>query len=160
MRRFFCFSVLIFFLTGCAHVVSEQTRQRLDAGVYVEALFQNPDSYKGKTVMLGGVIASAKNTAEGTYIEIVERPLDSRGRPIDTDISRGRFIMFYKGYLDTAIYTQGRKITVAGSVAGSMVRPLGDVDYNYLLLNSIEHHLIRPRQAPSVSFGIGILHTF
>ena len=159
MRKLILFIVLAS-LMGCAHVVSEEMRRSLDAGVYVEALFQNPASYKGRLVMLGGVIASAKNAAEGTYIEVVEKPLDGRGRPMDSDISRGRFIVLEEGYLDTAIYSQGRDITVAGVVMGTTVRPLGDTDYEYLLIKSREMHLVKPRRAPSVTFGIGVLHTF
>lgn len=152
--------IVLLSIFGCAHVISEGSRQALSPGVYTEALFQNPEFYKGKIVMLGGVIASSKNTPEGTYIEVVEEPLDRRGRPIESDISRGRFIALYEGYLETIIYSQGRDITVVGEVLGIMQRKLGDIDYNYLLLKAKEIKLIKPYQSPSVTFGIGILHTF
>ncbi|MEW6739999.1 MAG: Slp family lipoprotein [Nitrospirota bacterium] len=152
--------LLILLISGCAHVVSQELRDRAEKEIAPIDVMKDPDAYKGRTVILGGVIASSINMKEGTYIEVVQKPLDYRGRPEDTDISHGRFIILYEGYLDTAIYSQGREVTVAGEVMGKMVRPLGQIQYQYLLIKSKELHIFEPRYVVPIRFGIGIWHTF
>lgn len=156
-------SVVIFIialLAGCAHVVSREARQEAVENLPVARLFEEPDSFKGKLVILGGIIISTSNVGEKTHVEVLERPLDSRGRPEYTDESRGRFIAVHEGYLDRAIYAPGRGITVAGVVADKSVRPLGETTYAYPVLESRELHLTKPRGEPSVRFGFGIFHSF
>jgi outer membrane lipoprotein len=152
--------LLILLTSGCAHVVSKELRDRAEKEIAPVNLMKDPDAYKGRIVILGGVIASSINTKEGTYIEVVQKPLDYRGMPEDTDISHGRFIVLYEGYLDTAIYSRGREVTVAGEVMGKKIRPLGQIQYQYLLIKSKELHLFEPRYGVPIRFGIGIWHTF
>jgi len=152
--------ILILLISGCAHVVSQELRDRAEKEISPIDVMKDPDAYKGRTVILGGVIASSINMKEGTYIEVVQKPLDYRGRPDDTDISHGRFIILYEGYLDTAIYSQRREVTVAGEVMGKMVRPLGQIQYQYLLIKSKELHIFKPRYGVPIRFEIGIWHTF
>lgn len=159
MKKFILIATLISLL-GCAHVVSKELREKVDKEVTPMALFKDPDIHKGKTVMLGGIIVSSINTEEGTYIEVVQRPLDYRGRPEDTDLSLGRFLIFYEGYLDTAIYSMGREVTVAGEVLGKRLRPLGEIQYQYPLIKSKELYLFEPQRDIPIRFGIGIWHTF
>lgn len=45
-------------LSGCGHVVSKELRETADKDLTTAALFKDPDAYKGKIVMLGGIIAS------------------------------------------------------------------------------------------------------
>jgi len=112
---------LILLISGCAHVVSKELRDRAEKEIAPIDVMKDPDAYKGRIVILGGIIASSINMKEGTYIEVIQKPLDYRGRPEDTDISHGRFIILYEDYLDTAIYSHGREVTVAGEVMGKMV---------------------------------------
>lgn len=148
--------LIIFNLFGCAHIVSDELRQKAYGEPPVPVLFKDPDLFKGRIVILGGVIVSSTNTKDGTYIEVLQKPLDYRGRPEDTDISLGRFIILYEGYLDTAVYSQGREVTVAGEVMGKMVQPLGEIQYPYPLIKSKELHLLEPRYNIPLHFGIGI----
>jgi outer membrane lipoprotein len=162
MKRFtFVYLILsTILIIGCAHVISMESRGRADIGVASIDVLKEPDAYKGRFIILGGIIASSVNTEEGTYIEVVQKPLDYRGMPEDTDISHGRFIILYESYLDTAIYSQGREVTVAGEVIGKKIRPLGQIQYHYLLIKSRELHLFKPRYGVPIRFGIGIWHTF
>ncbi len=160
MKRFLFLTLVITSLFGCAHVISQELRGRVDRELTPMALFKDPDAYKGKTVMLGGVIVSSINTDEGTYIEVLQKPLDYRGRPEDADISHGRFIVFYEGYLDTAIYSRGREMTVAGEVIGKRLRPLGEIQYPYPLIKSRELHLFEPPYGIPIRFWIEIWKTF
>ncbi len=155
MKRFFLL-LLITFLSGCAHVISGELREKASGEPPPSVLLKDPDTYKGRIVILGGVIVNSMNTKEGTYIEVLQKPLDSRGRPEDTDVSHGRFIIFHEGYLDTAVYSQGRTITVAGEVIGKKIHPLGEIQYPYLLVKDEEIHLLESRYDIPVHFGIGI----
>lgn len=155
MKRFLLLLITVS-LFSCAHVVSKELRNKAYGEPPVSALFKDPDSSKGRTVILGGIIVSSANTQEGTYIEVLQKPLDNRGRPEDTDASQGRFIIFSEGYLETAVYSQGREITVAGEVIGKELRPLGEIQYPYPLIKSSELHLFEPRYGIPIHFGIGI----
>jgi outer membrane lipoprotein len=152
--------VFLAVLAGCAHVVSKDLRE--EAGdVEVRALFESPEGFTGQTVVLGGLIVNMTNFPEGTIVEVLERPLDRRGRPEWTDRSRGRFILKVDEFLDRAIYARGREITAAGTVEGVERRPLGETTYRYLVLRSRELHLLKPRSPyPRVHFGVGVFHSF
>jgi len=154
--------ILALFLTlfSCGHVISQGVRDRVDKELIPEILFRNLVAYKGRIILIGGIIVSSKNTEEGTYVEVLQKPLDYRGRPEDVDISHGRFIVFHEGYLDTAIYSMGKEITVAGEVLGERILPLGEIQYTYPLIRSIELRLPEPRDGLPVRLSIGIFKAF
>ncbi len=154
-----CFCISLF-ISGCAHVVSQEMRDLADKGVTPEVLFQNPDQFAGRIVILGGFIVNTETKDEGSYIEVVQNPLDSMGRPENRDISSGRFLIFVEGHIDTAIYSAGREITVAGEVLGKKVKALGEAQYSYLMIRGKELHLIKQREDFPVHFGIGIWKSF
>lgn len=160
MRRFVLFICISLLFSGCAHVVSKEMRDRADKGVPPEVLFQDPDAYVGRVVILGGFIVSTAMTEDGSYLEVVQNPLDSMGRPGDRDISSGRFLIFFEGRIDTAIYSAGREVTVAGEVLGRKVQPLGETQYSYPLIKADELHLIKGRREIPVHFGIWIWKSF
>lgn len=85
----------------------------------------------GTRVRWGGVIALLENRQQDTWIEIVDRPLDSNGRPVDSDKSGGRFIARIPGFLDPATYARDRELTVTGLLAASITRAVGDYPYRY-----------------------------
>lgn len=156
MRKLALIAASLIVLSSCAHSVSKEARAEAKGGPDPAALFADPEAHRGETVVIGGTIVSVKNTGETAMLEVLQKPLDYRGKPRDTDESLGRFIVLHKGFLDSALYRKGRDITVAAEVSGQSVRPLEGVDYKYLLLISREIHLIRRGQGgPSISFGFG-----
>ena len=156
MRRIFLILVIAFILSGCAHAVSKELREQADKELTEEMLFKDPEAYKGKTVILGGIIIKTRNSDKGTYIEVLQTPLDSRGRPRDSDYSYGRFIFFYEEYLDAAIFSKGKAVTIGGKVVGKTIRPLGDIDYTYPLIYAREVHIFGPKSTIPVYFSIGV----
>lgn len=156
MRRLIAILTGILFLSGCAHVVSKNLRDITDKEVPLSHLFQNPENYTGKIIILGGIIASASNRREGTYIEVVEKLLDYRGRPKVTDQSLGRFLIVHQSYLDPVIYTEGRAITVAGKVLGKKENLLQEMLYSYPLIQAMEIHLIKRGDVLPIHIGIGV----
>ena len=132
---------LIFSFTACAPVISRQLREQAAKELTLSVVLKNPDAYKGKTVLWSGVIISSVNLKEGTVIEVLQKPADMEGKPKDVDESEGRFLALKPGYLDVAIYRQGREVTVAGGVQGKKMQRLGEIEYTYPLISGKEIHL-------------------
>jgi len=127
--------------SGCASVIPRELRENLNLSITLDNVIWKPDSYKGEKVLWGGVISSTKNEARQTVIEVVQVPLGSYDRPGNIDESKGRFIVEQKGFLDRAIFAEGREITVAGEIMGIRKGKVGEMDYTFPLLKSIKIHL-------------------
>ncbi len=110
---------LLFLVTGCAHYLSGPARATVDRRVTFGQLRKAPDAYRGKVVMLGGVIADVTPLAAGTRLEVVEHPLDSRELPIEVVPSGGRFLAVTRERLDPERYRPGVLVSMVGEVAGT-----------------------------------------
>ncbi|MBW1732810.1 MAG: Slp family lipoprotein [Deltaproteobacteria bacterium] len=145
---------------ACAKVISPETVKQVNKGITFASLLKNSAAFSGKTVLLGGSIIKTENLADKTLIIMLQRPLDEEMRPMGDDESGGRFIISAPGFLDPAIYREGREITVAGRVAGDLLRTLDKIEYAYPVIDRIELYLWPVEKAldtqPRVSFGIGI----
>lgn len=128
-------------IVGCGPVISKNVLQQIDSTIVFDAVFQDPEAFKDKSVLWGGVIISIKNLKEGTLIEVLQKPLDYFKAPKDGDASGGRFLALYDGYLDAAVYSKGRKITLAGTIIGRRIQRLDEIDYAYPHLLITEIHL-------------------
>jgi outer membrane lipoprotein len=155
-----CTIVAVLLLAGCAHVISKGVLQEVDSSISFMQLLKDSEAYKGKTVLLGGDIIETQNLSNKTLVVVLQRPLGSRGEPGAGDVSEGRFIITTAGFLDPAIYSSGRKITVAGRVVGKEVRPLGEITYAYPVIEKCELYLWPEEKSasaePKVHFGVGI----
>lgn len=156
-----CLAVLSsFVMTHCAPVISRETLKEVDENVRFEQILEDPEAYRGRTVLLGGKIIKTENFSDKTMIVILQHPLGLRKRPTAKDVSKGRFIVSVPGFLDPAIYRTGRTITVVGEVAGKEVRPLDEIEYAYPIIVRREIYLwpleAIPTTDSSVHFGIGI----
>lgn len=128
-------------LAGCASYLPDAIRKAPSKDISVAQVRRDIAAYKGQYARWGGTIASAENLKDATLLEIVARDLDSDGRPRDTDASQGRFIARVSGFLDPTVYAEGREITVAGTIEGSLVRKIGEYEYTYPVLNAAATHL-------------------
>ncbi|MBI5167323.1 MAG: Slp family lipoprotein [candidate division NC10 bacterium] len=117
-------------LLGCS-VIPVHLRKEVDRTLTFAQLREAPEAHIGKRVVLGGEVIDTRNLKEGTQIEVLEKPLAFDDTPKETDESGGRFLAFYPGFLDRAIYRAGRLVTVVGEVKGKRVQPLGEIDYTY-----------------------------
>jgi outer membrane lipoprotein len=145
---------------GCAHVISKGVLQEVDTSVSFGQLLKDPEGYIGKTVLLGGDVIETQNLPDKTLVVVLQHPLGRRGEPTAGDVSEGRFIIQSPGFLDPAIYSPGRRLTVAGTVAGKEVRPLGEIEYTYPVIKERELYLWPEEESasgePQTHFGIGI----
>ncbi len=139
----FVSSMILFFLQGCAYVISTEVRREVTRDLSLREVIKDPSVYRGKVVLWGGVIIDSENLKEGTQLTVLHKDINRWGRPKESDESQGRFIVLYPGYLDTAIYKRDREITVAGEIIGQKVMPIGHIEYTYPLLSPREIHLWR-----------------
>jgi outer membrane lipoprotein len=145
-RNLLIIAAVFLALPGCADRGLFSATQSQDAiRVEFEDLRQSPQNHLGKKIILGGVIVKTTNTAEGTLIEIYQTRLDSSGTPVEVDISQGRFLGLYEGFLDSKIYRPDRKITVLGLAQGEKTLKLDEIDYRYPFLKIIELNLFQEK---------------
>src|SRR4030042_1838169 len=129
-------------LSGCAHVISKDIRDKADISLAFEKVIKKPIAYKGKTVVWGGEIVETINQKNGTTeFEVFQIPLDSTDAPKISNVSEGRFLILVNKYLDPYLYRKGRRITVAGEILGEKIQPLGEMDYRYPLILSKQIYL-------------------
>lgn len=142
MKKILLMSLLaLSLLSGCAHVISEEARKLVDPAVTFTKLRETPEAFMGKYVMLGGMIAGAKNTKEGGQLEVVQVDLDSDGMPEDTFRTGGRFLATTVTFLDVMVFKPGRLVTIVGEVKGKKTLPLDEIDYTYPVISIREIHV-------------------
>jgi len=107
----------------------------------VAAVKDKPDAYKHQQVTWGGVILTTEAKENATEITILSKRLETSTRPIESDQSLGRFIARIPGFLDPAVYTEGRELSVNGVITGTEIRKVGDYDYTHPVVNVTSHHL-------------------
>ncbi len=146
--------LLLSALTGCTHVISEENRRVASLTINFETLQENPQSFAGKIVILGGVIAGVKNSTDGGQIEIVQYLLTDEGYPDETQGSAGRFLATSPTFIDNLVYKQGSLITIAGEVKGNRVLPLDEVSYSYPVVSIKESHLWPPDEKGQRPFQV------
>ena len=147
---------LILALSACTPAFSRYTLDQVNTQISFQGLAQDPESYIGKTVLLGGNIIEIYMESDQTWIEILQKPLDSQQRPQYTDVSHGRFFIHFPDFRDPAIYAPGRQITVVGEVAGARIQKIREMDYTYPVIIPKESHLWQPQSMTGPFFNIGI----
>ncbi len=119
---------------ACAHefVLSPSLQHDLDTSLTFAQLKQMPDRYRGRLILLGGEVLSARRLKEGTRVEILHLPLGDDQQPRrDRTTSEGRYLAFKKEFLDPATLPASTRITIAGEVTGSQTLPLDEIEYTY-----------------------------
>jgi outer membrane lipoprotein len=121
-------------LSSCAsyNVVPQELRSRVDYTVGFTQLHDAPDQYRGRLVLFGGEVLSAKRLKDETRIEVLQLPLDKYQAPHhDRTSSQGRFLAFEKELVDPATLPPGTRITITGEVTGAITQPLDETEYTF-----------------------------
>jgi len=95
-------------------------------------------------VRWGGTIVEVSNTATGTIVQIVSRPLRGSGRPVRNDRTDGRFLAEVAGFLDPEIVKKGRDITVTGTLNGTREGAVGDTSYQFPVVAVDQYRYWKP----------------
>ncbi len=137
------FALLPLMAASCS-VIPKNIRSEAVKDVDFNQLVQNADQYIGKTVILGGYIIEVQNMADQTRLLVLQTPLGYEDQPKARDLSQGRFMVVYDGFLDPAVYEKNRKVTVAGTVKGAEKRKIDRYTYPLLVINAIDLYLWEP----------------
>lgn len=129
MKRYLLLLLSLILLSSCGHVLSGGIRDRAEKDVEFSKVRVDVDSYLGKTFIWGGFIINTVVEADGTYIGVVQNPINSMGAIVDTDVSQGRFIIYSSNELDPLIYMKGRLVTVGGVLRGGQWSQIGNRRY-------------------------------
>lgn len=123
--------VLPFLLAACA------TAPKPLQGEYPEFY---PDQVTERSVSAvvrwGGTIVESQPETDRTCLEILARELDYELRPRLTDDTRGRFLACREGFLEPAVFSSGREITVIGRITGMRDGQVGEFPYRYPQLDA------------------------
>lgn len=150
MRRLLTTGSLIaaaILLAACA-TVPKEIAQPPPGNPGMAQVRANPQQYVGQQVRWGGNIVEVHNDADESYAEIIARDLYRDGRPQDNDMSPGRFIAVFDGFIDPEIYYNGRPITVVGTLEAARTGKIGQRDYKYPVVR-VQHQLLWRVTQPS-----------
>lgn len=132
-------------VSGCATNVPKAIKEAPPGNPMVAEVRSDAQRFVGTHARWGGTIAEVDNQASETWVEIVARELDRSGQPRMTDRSAGRFIAVIDGFLDPALYAEGREITVSGVIEDEVTRKIGDYDYTFPLVR-VNDYLLWPQR--------------
>ena len=121
----------ISFLTSCATKFPQSINEDIKDIPSLKLVIQNIPEYIGQRVRWGGVIANVTNEKDTTVMEIVDFPLNKKGRPQESDLTQGRFLARFKGFLDPVVYAKGREITIIGPINKSSKGFINRFEYTY-----------------------------
>src|SRR5437879_12683478 len=101
--------------SGCvsSELVTTDMEAQIARDIPFESIKAEPEKFKGRIVVLGGKVLSAKRLKEGTQIEVLQLPLDKADAPIMTLVqSQGRFLAFHEWLLYSYNLTAGPDIVL------------------------------------------------
>jgi outer membrane lipoprotein len=137
-------TVIILIISSCAPVLRPETMEIASRDVPLSAMREDPSAYLGKLYVMGGIIIETKFTEEGSLIEALYVPVDSRGYLRSLEESNGRFLALFpkeSGHLDPLLYRKGREITLSGEFIGLRKGRLDEIEYTYPLFEIREIYL-------------------
>jgi outer membrane lipoprotein len=137
--------LLMLLVSSCAPAIPRDIREHAHREITIREVQQDPKLFKEQSVLWGGRILKVENRKEGTLLEILKLPLGATDRPRQGDQAQGRFLFLYPGYLDKAVYSEGREVTVVGRIRGIEERLLDEIRYPYPFLDGTIVHLWEER---------------
>ncbi|GAB4535204.1 MAG: hypothetical protein Fur0020_02430 [Thermodesulfovibrionia bacterium] len=128
-------------LTSCAPVIRYDLMRAGIRDVPPSIVRDNPERYKDRLFIMGGIIVDTKVTGEGTLIEAVYVAVDSYGYLKGVGPVDGRFLALYDGILDPVVFHKDREITLAGEFIENRMGKIGEREYLYPLFKIKEIYL-------------------
>ena len=112
-----------------------------------------------REVVWGGVIVETTNLEYSTLIEVLAYPLDGNDRPQPDEPTTGRFIAEHRGFLDPAVYSNGRLLSVTGKITRTASARVGGSQQTYPVIDTSGIHLwprVENAGGTGISIGIGV----
>lgn len=125
-------SVLVLFIGGCnrTNVIPERLEGKVDRDLRYSDIKNNLQAHKGKLMLAGGKVLSAKRTHEGIRIEALQIPLSEDLIPNARESeSKGRFLVIDNSdqVSDPAIFQDDKRITIVGEVLGTTTLTIDEI---------------------------------
>ena len=149
MKSLLIISVVSLLLVSCAPVLNRELMREGQRNISFDELRANPDVYKGRLYVLGGLIAETRFTEIGSQLEVLSVPVDSSGYLMENERSNGRFLAVYpkdKGLLDPIVYKKGREVTLAGEFREIRKGRIDEMEYDYPVFEIRQIHLFEEQQ--------------
>ncbi|MBX2883249.1 MAG: Slp family lipoprotein [Granulosicoccus sp.] len=135
----YCISIPM--LLGACVSVPKPIASEPQVNVTIKDVQAEPSTHTGQQVRWGGSIVGVVNNSEHSDVLIVARPLSRTQRPIKSDQSPGRFIARIPAFVEPETYTEGREVTITGTVSGLETLPIGQAQYDYPVIAVDGKHL-------------------
>jgi outer membrane lipoprotein len=150
--------ILILLLTGCAS--GGFCAPVVNTSITPSAV-SSTDSHLGEIVHWGGTLVAIHHRRDSTELGVVAYPLDSCGRPSPGSPRTGRFIIVHPGFLETADFQAGQRVTATGRITGIREGTIVEEDDSLPLIESYNVQLWPDQQIggdytrPWLNIGIG-----
>jgi outer membrane lipoprotein len=143
MRKLYPLITVAVLLVSCAPVLKYDLMKSGIFDVRLSEIKENPVANKGRLFILGGIIVNTTVIKEGSLIEAIYVPVDSRGYLKGVRVSNGRFLAIFRGkeLLDPLIFSEKREITLAGVFLETREGKIGEMEYVYPLFEIEELYL-------------------
>lgn len=125
---------------GCASGPPFDTSQ-VDRALTPAVISAEPQHATGRQVLWGGIILGVTNLAHSTLVEMQAYPLGYREKPRPDEAPLGRFLLEQSGFLEPAVYTDGRLLTVAGTITRIDTGKAGESEQTYPVVEAKQLHL-------------------
>ena len=132
---FMVMSGLVLSAGGCNQkdVIPERLEGKVDRDLRYSDIKNNTEAHKGKLMLAGGKVLSAKRTQAGTRIEVLQIPLSNNLIPTGRDTeSKGRFVVIDSGgeqVSDPAVFDgENKRVTIVGEVLGMTTIKIDEVE--------------------------------
>ncbi|MCA9500094.1 MAG: Slp family lipoprotein [Nitrospirales bacterium] len=148
----FLLSLTVLCASGCStpykSTLPPDLAEQINPQLMFPTIKEDPESFKGKLVILGGQVLAAKRLKDSTQLTILQLPLINEQEPTtELTQSQGRFIAKQQQFLDPATVPPGSRITLAGELTGSVQQSLDETIYTYPTL-LIKHFKVWPAYPP------------
>ncbi len=111
-------SSVLWALAGCTSVVPEALRAEVDRHLTYAQLAKDPESYRGRLVLVGGEVLRVQPTGRDMELTLTQRPLS----PVDESpllgIASGGDLVVQVPGAARAAFREGYVVTVVGVVLG------------------------------------------
>lgn len=129
------------FLLGACSPISPQLRNTAEADVPFSTLVSELESYKGKTILLGGKVLALRQESDRTLLTVQQCPLNHEGRPHCKTDSAGIFLVASKGRPIGHSDPPDEEITVVGRIIGHEKDEGSYCGSGCLMIEALEVHV-------------------
>jgi len=136
MKKLMTYLLTALLMSSCSYAFNMSLRNSAELDIPFVSVQSNIDRDIGAVFIWGGVIVNTVISDSGSYLEVVQMPLDKYGKIVDPAISHGRFIVFSPSQLDSSQHAYGYLLSVAGVLIKGVDSSIDGRDYTYPVMEA------------------------